>query len=335
MSTNEPPVTLKAGHKYTFLAPKGETFIDVHPNKARTRAVIEVSKTVVVPPVDPPPVEPPPTNEPVFLSRPTSNNVVINGGTDVEITNKTFRGNGGRDNPVGIGITLRNVKRAWIHHNDCADLIGWLYTSNCEDIRVEDNRGRNIGDGTIGAGHSNYIQFADTSGGAIRRNRFQGGWTEDMISTWHSGGWGAGRELIIEDNHIQGLVTDTATTRAWKRGSGTGIILSDGAGNARNGWIILRNNTLLTPGQVGIQIIDGPGLQVLNNIVFGEKRPGNNNPMTTWEGNPSGIATGQRYSWTNDDGSHPAPWKHSNNGMVFSGNTDDRTLNASDYVVVL
>ena len=129
-----------------------------------------------------------------------------------------------------------------------------------------------------------------------------------MISTWHSGGRGAGAELVIESNHLAGLVTDTSTARAWTSGSGTGIIISDGAGSAKNGYIIVRNNTLLTPGQVGIQHIDGPGLQTYGNVIYGERRAQNNNPMTSWEGNPIGVVHDNRYYWINNDGSLPSPW---------------------------
>lgn len=330
-----------SGQDVVVIAPSGTKLGPrVTYNLARTRLRVKNTGTPPVepPPVEPPPVEPPPMTDPPFLGRPASVPVVKDGGTSVSLSNLTVRGNGGRDNPVGIGVTIRNVHGSIVLRDlDLADLIGGIFIQNCSGtLLVENVRSRNIGDGSIGSGHSNHIQLAECSfSGAIKGNRFLGGQTEDMLSTWHSGGLGAGKELVIEDNHLQGLVSDTATTRAWKRGSGTGIIVSDGAGSAKNGWIIVRNNTLLTPGQVGIQIIDGPGIQVLDNIVVGEKRPGNNNPMTTWEGNPSGIAKGLRYSWENEDGSHPSPWKHSNNGMAFTGNVDDRTLKASDYVVVL
>jgi hypothetical protein len=98
----------------------------------------------------------------------------------------------------------------------------------------------------------------------------------------------------------------------------------------------LRENTFLTPGQVGIQIIDGPGLQVYNNIILAEKRVSNNNPMTTWEGVPKGEAHHNRYYWTNLDGSHPSPWKHGGGGgMNFHDNIEDPALKASDLRVVL
>jgi hypothetical protein len=37
--------------------------------------------------------------------------------------------------------------------------------------------------------------------------------TEDMLSIWHSGGKGVGSELIVEDNHLHGLVANTPTRR--------------------------------------------------------------------------------------------------------------------------
>jgi hypothetical protein len=276
------------------------------------------------PPVDPPPVDPPPppTDDfPVFLSRPRVDRVDINGGTDVEITNKSIVGG-------GVAITVRNATRVWIHHNDWADCVGGVYVSQCTDVVTEHNRGRNVGDGTIGAGHSNMVQYAETTGGSIESNRFFGGRTEDMISTWHSGGHGLGKELLIQDNHIQNLVSDIPGVRAYTSGSGTGIIISDGKGSSKNGWVIVRRNTLLTPGQVGIQHIDGPGLQVYENIIYGQKHPQSNNPMTTWEGTPRGVNHHNRYYWFGKDGGLVQPWFAGgiNPQIVASNNLQDASI---------
>ena len=326
----------EAGQEVVVNPVGGLKIAKINRSKSRLQARVVVEGVYVdpepppvePPPVEPPPVEPPPTGEPAFLSRPTRAPFTVQDATDVELSNFTIIGG-------TIALTLRRVKRAHISLVDVADCVGGIFVSECEDIIITDCRGRNIGDNTIGSGHSNYIQFAASSGGAIRRNRFLGGHTEDMISTWHSGGKSATDKLIIEDNHIEGRRTDSADVRAWTRSSGTGIILSDGGGDSRNGNIICRRNTLLTPGQVCIQIIDGPGLEVYDNIILAEQYALNNNPMTTWEGAPQGYARNNRYFMTKGDGSHPDPWKHGGGNMDFSANIEDSSLKASDLAVVL
>jgi hypothetical protein len=300
-------------------------------------AALEAGGPVEPPPVEPPPVEPPPSGI-SFLGRPAAAPIVRDGGSSVLIENVSIRG-GSLASPSGIGITIRNVDGVIrLVDIDLADLVGGIYLYNCRGTLLIDGiRSRNIGNGTIGAGKSNHIQLAECSlAGAIRRNRFLGGRTEDMLSTWHSGGRGAGQELVIEDNALQGLVADTATARAWDSSSGTGIIVGDGGGSAKNGWIIVRRNTLLTPGQVGLQIIDGPGLQIYDNVIVAERRRQNNNPMTTWEGNPKGVVRDNRYLWTKEDGSTPAPWSHNGwSGIDFRGNVEDASLDPAALRVVL
>lgn len=297
--------------------------------------VAEQSITVKKPPIVVEPV--PPTDVP-FLERPASGAISRSGGSAVVIENVTIRGSA-PNQLGGVAITVRGVRGdVVIRDVDLADVIGGIYIYDCiGTLTIENVRSRNIGDGTIGAGHSNHIQLAESSlTGAIRKSRFLGGRTEDMLSTWHSGGRGQGQELILEDNQLQGLVSDTATTRAWISSSGTGIIISDGAGSPKNGWIIVRRNTLLTPGQVGLQHIDGSGIQTLDNVVYGEKRAGNNNPITSWEGDPKGVIRGNRYYWTNADGSHPDPWMHrSPSGMVLTDNVEDPTIDPNALRIVL
>ena len=293
-------------------------------------------------PTPQPTPQPTPTPAPTsgvvpFLGRPDSAPIVRDGGSSVTISNVSIRGNSVTA-PSGIGITIRNVHGTiTIRNVDLANLIGGIYISQSSGTLVIQNvRSRNIGDGTIGAGHSNHIQLAESSfSGTISDNLFLGGRTEDMLSIWHSGGRGSGAELIIEDNRLEGLVSDTSTARAWTSGSGTGIIISDGAGSANNGYVIVRRNKLLTPGQVGIQHIDGPGIQTYDNVVFAVKRSGNNNPMTSWEGNPRGTVRDNRYCWTNSDGSQASPWFDQYGSLTVTNNVRDCSIDASALRVVL
>ncbi|MEX1343046.1 MAG: hypothetical protein AB1Z63_00075, partial [Candidatus Limnocylindrales bacterium] len=96
-----------------------------------------------------------------------------------------------------------------------------------------------------------------------------------------------------------------------------------------------RRNTFLTPGQVGIQHIDGPGLKTYDNIIYGERRKQNNNPTTSWEGYPEGIVRDNRYYWINNDGSTPGPWFHSGSSLTVQNNVRDSSIDPASLVVKL
>ena len=286
--------------------------------------------------VEPVPPEPPPT-QPAFGSRPASGLIVRDGGSSQTVENVTVTG-GGVSTPAGVAITIRNVTGSVVIRDvDLVNLSGGIYLYNCQGtVSITNVRSRNIGTGVIGSGNGNHIVLAESSmSGSISGNQFLGGRTEDMLSTWHAGGRGAGQELIWENNRIQGLVADTATARAWVSGSGTGIIVGDGSGHARNGYVIVRNNTFLTPGQLGIQHIDGPGLQTYGNVIYGEQRPGNNQPFGSWEGHPVGVVRDNRYWWTREDGTHPDGWFHPGSGMTAINNIADQNIDPASLVVTL
>jgi uncharacterized protein YkwD len=252
----------------------------------------------------PAPAPQPIPSAPAFLSRPVSGQIRYADATDVEIKGKTIRGFGGAD----VAIVLNRVKRAWIHDVDFADMIGFIYAVDCEDIRITDCRGRNVGDGTIGSGHSNFIQFSRTHGGEIARNLWLGGNVEDNISIFESGGKSSTAYLTVHDNVLVGLDSDTAYARAWTRASGTGIILGDGSTGS---WIDVYNNKIYSPGQVGIQIIGGIGHRVHNNDVCARPRAGKTNPnvgISSYQGDPHAEVFSNRVSWQRNDGSFNSHW---------------------------
>ena len=86
---------------------------------------------------------------------------------------------------------------------------------------------------------------------------------------------------------------------------------------------------------MGIQHIDGQGLQVYGNTIFGERRPFNNNPMTSWEGNPRGVVRDNRYCWTNDTGTQPTPWFDAYGSLTLTNNVKDCSINPTAMRVVL
>ena len=87
----------------------------------------------------------------------------------------------------------------------------------------------------------------------------------------------------------------------------------------------MRYNRLLTPGQVGIQHIDGPGIQTYGNVIYGQRRPKSNNALTSWAGYPIGTVRDNRYHWTNEDGYRPSPY-FAVGSLTTYGNRFDRDL---------
>lgn len=279
--------------------------------------------------------EPQPGDKPAFMARPLHEPFNVSGGTDVVIEDFSFRG-GTVEKPSGQAIRLYRVKRALIRNCDFENLIGAINIVECEDVVVEDCRGRNIGiTGLIGNGRGNYVQFNTSIGGAVRRCRFLGGQTEDMISTWRSGGRSPDDPLVVEDNHLEGVIADTPLVRAWTSSSGTGVIVGDGAGHPNNGNMVVRRNILVNVGQIGVQHIDGDNLITEENIIIADRYSRNNQPWASWgDGTPRGVVRNNRYHFIGPDGSQRSGWfQHST--MRAENNVRDTSLRSTDYHIVL
>jgi parallel beta-helix repeat protein len=232
---------------------------------------------------------------PAFRTRPASPVISLHAPCD----NVTISGKGFYDSTGQVAIQLYGCNHVTIKENDFDNVLGGILAQDSTDITITGNRFRNVGDGTIGSGHSNLIQFARTTGGYVANNKGIGGNTEDMFSFYNSGGT-ATAPLIVENNHLEGT--------NWSSGSGTGIILGDGA---KGNYITVRHNTFLTPGQVGIQIINGTGHKVYDNTVYSAPRPGQRSPnvgMSSYAGNPSAEVWGNRIRWYRNDGSENPYW---------------------------
>jgi hypothetical protein len=278
-----------------------------------------------------------------FMQKTASAAINISNQSNVLIQDLALQGPGTSDGVPGpIAITLSNVNGALIRYVDFADWAGGIYAVNCRNIVIEDCRGRNIGDNTIGSGHSNYVQFNNTFGGAVRRCKFKGGWTEDMISIYRSGGISTNEPMVIESNQLEGMNANVGspTIKAWTRSSGTGIIICDGG--QPNGPVVVRNNTLLRPGQVGIQTISGPSHRVYGNIVYADARGPLYSPnvgFASWEGPATTDCriTDNRVYWRNNSGSESPYWWHPDYPIaVYSPNNwSDHTIDPNDLVVNL
>jgi len=235
-----------------------------------------------------------------FLSRPVSEPIHIYMESNVKISNKSFK-----DMEV-VAVIIESCDNVEITECDFSNVVGGIFILNCTNVTITWNRFSNIGDGTIGSGHSNYIQLNKSFGGYIAFNKGKDGDTEDMISIYMSGGNSEKDPLIIEYNHFE--------SGNWKSDSGSGIMLGDAGGQ----YIVARYNKLLSPGQVGIGIASGVGISLIGNTVYGEKRSNSNVGMYMWNQYDTPIGdieiSGNEVRWYSEDGSENPYW----NGEDFT-----------------
>lgn len=243
----------------------------------------------------PTPTPAPASGTQAFGSRPASAPLTFR----APCNNLVIEGKGFYDSTGQVAIRLFGCNHVTIRNNDFDHDLGGVLAEDSTDITIVHNRFRNIGNGTIGSGHSNLIQFARSTGGYVAHNLGIGGKTEDMFSFWNSGGTSSD-PLVVEYNHLEGT--------NWSSNSGTGVILGDG-GTGR--YITIRHNTFLNPGQVGIQIIDGTGHKVYDNDVYAAARPGQTSPnvgISSYGGDPSAEVYGNRVHWVKNNGAENPYW---------------------------
>jgi hypothetical protein len=230
-----------------------------------------------------------------FLSRPVSAKLRITGATDVKISNKSFKN---MENDVAVVIErCQNVE---ITECDFSNVLGGIFILDCTNVTITYNRFFNIGDNTIGSGHSNCIQFNNVTGGLIAHNKAKGGYTEDMISIFKSRGVSASEPLVIEYNQLEGV--------DWNSSSGSAIMLGDDGGS----HIVARYNTCLNPGQVGIGVASGSDIHVIGNTVYGAPRKKSNVAIYVWNQYPYDMedieVAENKVRWYHVDGSENPFW---------------------------
>lgn len=212
-----------------------------------------------------------------FLQRPEREGVIRWSGAEnlvienTKFTNRTYRGNGNNDH---VCIMLTDCKNIIIRNIDFDTVAQpFVFGRGCDNITVEYCRARMITGPSerIGLHTGNFMQTVDSPSNInVVSNLIVGGDTEDIISYFTAvGGRCAG-------NRIDGS--------GWVSDSSTGIILGDGGGSG----IVVEDNTLLNPGQVGIAIAGGEDHVVRNNTIYQETQS-------------------ERTIWVADDGSTVEP----------------------------
>jgi hypothetical protein len=275
---------------------------------------------------EPEPEEPPPSgwgDGVPFGSRPRRVTPLrYNGASDIVIENLDFRGDafqygfdGSNDH---VCVLLENCRNVTVRNCDFTGVSEPVAVIGGGPVVVEYNRCDGITGPSSrhGAQTGNFIQTVGAPVGVtVRFNRIKGGDTEDIISSFSA------IDMHIHGNEIDGT--------GWTSGSGTGIIVGDGGGSG----IVVEDNRLLNPGQVGIAVAGGVNGIVRNNIVYSD-HPNQNVGMyhsNYYPDQPFGNNTFQdnRVRFTNDNGF----WGGSP-GFTESGNVwNDFTINPAGLAV--
>lgn len=271
-----------------------------------------------------------------FLSYPRQSGPQTFSGNNVVVANKSWT------NSNNVCLTVQNANNVYIHDVDFDSCVGGIFLINVTgNIRIENVRARNIGDGTIGSGHSNVIQLNNAWQGAtndgvngIRNIKALGGDTEDVISIFQSGGIDPQHPLIIENVHVEHPLTGPL---AWSSDSGTCANLADAGGHD----IILRDSTFLNCGAVGIQMNEPTRVRADNNIVYGAARPLSNVGLSQWADSTCSGCTGNFYTnnrawWVKSNGTASSIWLHGSYPVTQTGNiSQDATINPNSLKVTL
>lgn len=272
-----------------------------------------------------------------FLSFPRQACTTSVTGNNVEVGNKSWQGCTGK-----VALTVHDVTGSlYLHDLDFADSGGGIFIINCTcSLRINNIRARNIGDGTIGSGHGNVIQFnnvwqtapKDPKGiAAVRFVKAYGGDTEDMISVYKSGGIDAQHPLVLGAIHLESPLPPDPL--AWSSNSGTGVNLADSSGHD----IVLQNSSVLSPAQVGEQINHCSRCTIRNTVVYGSQRSGSNVGISrygscTCSGNK---IINNRIYWINAAGHQNSLYIGASDTTVSGNVTGDTTIDPNKLHVIL
>ncbi len=248
-----------------------------------------------------------------FLGRTPSGPVTCNNQSNVTISGKQFVGIG--DDQSAIRIT--NCHNVVITANDFKDDAQPITIVNSTNVEISWNRYQNI-TGPYqrnGTNRANFTQWVSSLGGSIHDNKGIGGNTEDIISIFQSGGTNAATPLVIERNAFEGT--------NWISPSGSGMLLGDNGGS----HIVVRNNTLLNPGSVGMGIASGTDIHITDNTIYGQQRVSSNVGIYVWN-QSANLCSGNevarnRVKWFKADGTMNPGWDAGNCGSVTGWTTND------------
>jgi Right handed beta helix region len=236
--------------------------------------------------------------ENLAISNPDGPCVEIVGSSDVVVRNSEIGPCGGRavevENSSSVqltGLSIRNTESG-------------VYALQSQSVAVTSNVFRDAG--------RNFVQFDKVSGSGNQvsnnsgGNRLGGSSAEDFVSIYQSSGT-SGSPLSVTGNSFRNGGPST---------SGSGIMVGDYGGAN----IVVKGNSLVNPGQVGIGVPGGSNIKVLGNSIFSSPHPWSNVGIYVWGQSGSGCSgievSGNNVEWYNADGAANPAWDGGNCGAI-------------------
>lgn len=247
------------------------------------------------------------------ISNPNGNAIILSNCSNITIE-KCFL-----HNSTGNGIQLYNCTNITITNNRFETVATGVYAIQSQGIKVTYNDSKNV-QGPLPRGQM--AQFNEVSGGGnqinfnVSENTLGQSTPEDAINIYRSNGL-PNDPIQIYGNWIRGGGPSMA---------GSGIMAGDNGGS----YIVVKDNILVNPGQVGIAIPGGHHNQLINNKVYGASQPFTNVGLYVWNwsGNPAGTVcnnhtvSGNEVHWTNKDGNLSHRWDGGNCGTITGWNNN-------------
>jgi hypothetical protein len=211
----------------------------------------------------------------------------------------------------GVNIQTYEVGGLNVYNNRLERGASLVYNHTSYQISVTHNKFLNA-KGPYPRG--SFVQFDSVTGGGNRINCNVGenimgqGNPQDAISLYKSSG-DPTDPIQIVGNKIKG---------GGPSNIGSGIVVGDSSG----AYVLITNNILVNPGQVGIGIAGGHDIQALNNLIYARQQSFTNVGAYVWNWNNydpncySHTVQGNRVNWTHKAGFKIPNWDGGNCGPI-------------------
>ncbi len=252
------------------------------------------------------------------------------------VANSVFQYDSGEPGNSHVCIRILNSTNITVRNCDFLELSEPIEVYNSDVVLVEYSRADGITGPAerVGQQTGNFLQ---THGGStfvtVANNK--------IIAIGSYDPWAGAHQLGTEDViSLFGASNCVAEYNAidatgYTRDFGTGTILGDGFGDDN----VIRYNTYLNPGQVGIAVAGGHRNELIGNIIYraaGQRLGAGNTAAYYWDYNEDGMSGGliqdNRAKWYEGGGLwNPGPPP----ATVIDNDWDDDTIDPADLVVTM
>jgi len=231
----------------------------------------------------------------------------------------------------GVGVELYQSSNITVTFSYFENLNGGVYSIGGSNIKVNNNRFKNVSRaGKMDYSRGQFVQFNGVTGAGneIMNNRginiLGQSDPEDLVNLYGSSGTPAS-PIVVAGNCFKG---------GGPSPSGGGILAGENGGS----YLVVRDNTLVNPGQYGIGIAGGRGIEMTGNRVYGRQQHFTNVGMYLMNFNRSGFAcdghkiTNNAIDYIRSTGL-PNPWYTDgacSAGLQMSGNNLNASLSSLD-----